>query len=95
MDQVEALLAPLGDLAVDVGTRIVGAILLWIVGKVLIGLAKRGVGAALSRRSVDPTLARYDNYWQVYFDTNRTIREAFGAKGYDVPSQHLDVRTGA
>jgi small conductance mechanosensitive channel len=23
-----------------------------------------------------------DNYWQVYFDTNRMIREAFGAAGY-------------
>jgi len=26
-----------------------------------------------------------DNYWQVYFDTNRTIRETFGAAGYPVP----------
>ncbi len=59
MAQVEALWAPLTDLAVDVGTRIVGAILLWIVGKVLIGLVKRAAGAALSRRAVDPTLARY------------------------------------
>jgi small conductance mechanosensitive channel len=23
-----------------------------------------------------------DNYWQVYFETNRTIRETFGAAGY-------------
>jgi small conductance mechanosensitive channel len=59
MEQVEALLVPLTDLAVDVGTRIVGAIVLWIVGKVLIGLVKRAAAAALSRRGVDPTLARY------------------------------------
>jgi small conductance mechanosensitive channel len=26
-----------------------------------------------------------DNYWQVYFDTNRMIREAFGAAGYPAP----------
>jgi small conductance mechanosensitive channel len=26
-----------------------------------------------------------DNYWQVYFDTNRMIREAFGAAGYPSP----------
>lgn len=25
------------------------------------------------------------NYWQVYFDTNRMIREAFGEAGYPVP----------
>jgi small conductance mechanosensitive channel len=26
-----------------------------------------------------------ENYWQVYFDTNRMIREAFGAAGYPAP----------
>jgi small conductance mechanosensitive channel len=26
-----------------------------------------------------------DNYWQVYFDTNRMIREAFGAAGFPAP----------
>jgi small conductance mechanosensitive channel len=32
------------------------------------------------------------NYWQVYFDTNRTIRETFGAAGYPAPEAHLHVR---
>src|SRR5262245_3312294 len=35
-----------------------------------------------------------DHYWQVYFDTNRTIREAFGAAGFPVPEQHLALRNG-
>ena len=26
-----------------------------------------------------------DHYWQVYFDTNRTIREALGEAGFPVP----------
>ena len=26
-----------------------------------------------------------DHYWQVYFDTNRLIREAFGEAGYPSP----------
>jgi small conductance mechanosensitive channel len=26
-----------------------------------------------------------ENYWQVYFDTNRTIREAFGEAGFPAP----------
>ena len=26
-----------------------------------------------------------DHYWQVYFDTNRTIRESFGAAGFAAP----------
>jgi small conductance mechanosensitive channel len=30
-----------------------------------------------------------DNYWQVYFDTNKAIAETFGAAGYPVP----EVRT--
>jgi small conductance mechanosensitive channel len=33
------------------------------------------------------------HYWQVYFDTNRVIRESFGEAGYPVPEQHYRVRT--
>jgi small conductance mechanosensitive channel len=29
-----------------------------------------------------------DHYWQVYFDTNRVIREEFSRAGYGVPSAH-------
>jgi small conductance mechanosensitive channel len=33
-----------------------------------------------------------DHYWQVYFDTNRAIREVFGAAGFPAPEQHFAVR---
>ena len=33
-----------------------------------------------------------DHYWQVYFDTNRVIREAFGQANFPVPEQHLSLR---
>jgi small conductance mechanosensitive channel len=36
-----------------------------------------------------------DHYWQVYFDTNKVIREAFGAAGYPVPEQHFVLRNQA
>jgi small conductance mechanosensitive channel len=32
------------------------------------------------------------HYWQVYFDTNRAIREAFGEAGFPAPEQHFAVR---
>lgn len=32
------------------------------------------------------------HYWQVYFDTNRAIRETFGAAGYPAAEAHLSVR---
>ena len=35
-----------------------------------------------------------DHYWQVYFDTNRAIRESFGNAGFPVPEQHLVLRNG-
>jgi small conductance mechanosensitive channel len=35
-----------------------------------------------------------DHYWQVYFDTNRAIRESFGSAGFPVPEQHLVLRNG-
>jgi len=28
----------------------------------------------------------------VYFDTNKVIRETFGAAGYPVPEQHFRIR---
>lgn len=33
-----------------------------------------------------------DHYWQVYFDTNRVIRESFGAAKFPIPEQHLALR---
>ena len=35
------------------------------------------------------------HYWQVYFDANRTIREAFGAAGYPAAEAHLHIRQKA
>ena len=34
-----------------------------------------------------------DHYWQVYFDTNKAIADAFGAAGYPVPEEHLHMRS--
>ena len=36
-----------------------------------------------------------DHYWQVYFDSNRLIREFFGEAGFAVPEQHFAVKTHA
>jgi small conductance mechanosensitive channel len=34
-----------------------------------------------------------DQYWQVYFDTNKVIRESFGSAGFPVPEQHFVIRS--
>ncbi len=36
-----------------------------------------------------------DHYWQVYFDTNKAIRETLGAAGYPVPWQQYQIQKGA
>jgi small conductance mechanosensitive channel len=36
-----------------------------------------------------------DHYRQVYFDSNRLIREFFGEAGFAVPEQHFAVKTSA
>lgn len=36
-----------------------------------------------------------DHYWQVYFDTNRAIRDTFGAAGYPVPEAYIRQRMAA
>jgi small-conductance mechanosensitive channel len=78
------------------GLKVLGAIVAWIVGRYLVGLALRLIGVALTRQEVDPTLRPYthtDHYWQVYFDTNKAIADAFGAAGYPVPEEHLRMRS--
>jgi len=35
-----------------------------------------------------------EHYWQVYFDTNRLIRESFTEAEFPVPEQHYAVRGG-
>ncbi|MGA2905507.1 MAG: mechanosensitive ion channel family protein [Candidatus Korobacteraceae bacterium] len=46
-------------LAVALGIRVLEAILLWIVGRWLIGLALRIIGRGMTRQKIDPTLIRY------------------------------------
>lgn len=33
-----------------------------------------------------------EHYWQVYFDTNRMIRETFSKAGFPAPEQHVSLR---
>ena len=41
------------------GLKVVGAIVVWVVGRFLIGLAVRLVSAALEKQRVVPTVLRY------------------------------------
>lgn len=50
--------------------------------------------------SLGPVLAvrpycHNQHYWQVYFDTNRVIRDAFGEAGYPAPEQYVMMRSAA
>jgi small conductance mechanosensitive channel len=45
------------------------------------------------RLAVRPYCANKD-YWQVYFDTNRLIREALDEAGFPAPEQRLRVVQG-
>ncbi|MBI2687547.1 MAG: mechanosensitive ion channel family protein [Acidobacteria bacterium] len=33
-----------------------------------------------------------DHYWQVYFDTNKLLRDSFGEAGYPAPEQQITLR---
>ena len=47
------------DILITVGLKIVGAIVVWVVGRWLIHLAMRLLSAGLTRQKVEPTLIRY------------------------------------
>lgn len=59
MDTVDVWLQKAMSIGTDLGIKILGAIFLWVVGRKLIGFARRLVGRALDRQKVDPTLVRY------------------------------------
>jgi small conductance mechanosensitive channel len=42
-----------------VGLKILGALVLWIIGRWLIALALRLIGSAMTKQKIDPTLIRY------------------------------------
>jgi small conductance mechanosensitive channel len=54
---LQSLTEQLGDLIVVYGLRILGAVLILIVGRILAGLANRGVKRAMVKAKADPTLA--------------------------------------
>lgn len=54
-----ALTSTAGTLLMGFGLKALGAIVVWIVGRWLIGFVVRMLGRALTRQHVDPTLMRY------------------------------------
>ncbi len=47
------------DLAISFGAKLIGAILLWFIGKWLINLAINLLKTSLAKGNVDPTIIRY------------------------------------
>ncbi len=56
---VDNVIATSLPVVIDIGTRILGAIALWIGGRFAIRLIARGVHTRLMRRHIEPTLTRY------------------------------------
>lgn len=59
MDNISHYQSIIFNLAIDVGGKILAAILLWIIGRWLIGVAGRMLQQTMERQKVDPTLMRY------------------------------------
>jgi len=58
-DKINGLVQSGWALAVQLGIRVLEAIVLWIVGRWLIGLALRMIGSGMTKQKIDPTLIRY------------------------------------
>lgn len=56
---LEQLKKVLMEYAVPIGGKIVGAIVLWIIGRIVIGAVQRGFHGTFEKRKLDPTLVRY------------------------------------
>ena len=56
---VNKIMETVMTIGIAFGLKAVGAIVIWVVGRYLIGLAVRLVSASLERQKVDPTVLRY------------------------------------
>ncbi|HEU5462595.1 MAG TPA: mechanosensitive ion channel family protein [Candidatus Binatia bacterium] len=56
---VDQIIQTVTAIGVAFGLKVVGAIVVWVVGRYLIGLAVRLVSSALEKQRVDPTVLRY------------------------------------
>jgi len=56
---MENFLSQAYGFGIDIGGKILGAIVLWIVGRYLVGLVQKLIGVSLNRQKLDPTLVRY------------------------------------
>jgi hypothetical protein len=81
---------------------VIGAIALWVIGRRLIHFGVSVMQGGLRRQPIDSMVIGFlgsavsvTHYWQVYFDTNRVIREAFGEAGFPAPEQLVAVRQSA
>lgn len=59
MEQIDTFGQLAMTYATDIGVKVIAAIIFWIVGRWLIGLAGRLLQQAMERQKVDPTLMRY------------------------------------
>lgn len=59
MDYLENLMGLLQEYGLKVGLTVLGAVAIWIFGRMLISLATKLVDRVLSARSIDETLRRY------------------------------------
>ncbi len=56
---VDTVIATSAPVVIDIGTKILGALALWIGGRFAIRLITKTVHARLERRNIEPTLTRY------------------------------------
>jgi hypothetical protein len=56
------------DRVTVLGMEILGALVLYVIGRWLISLVVNAVQRALVKQRIEPTVMRFTGNWQVYFD---------------------------
>lgn len=59
MGTLSVWLEPLVDSGLDIGLKLLGAVILWFVGRIAIRMVKKTVGVQLEKRKIDATIIRY------------------------------------
>jgi len=82
----------LQELRAKYGLKLIGAVLIILVGKVVAKTIRKLVERAMGRTKTDPMLVSFaEDSWDVCFDTLENVKARLGAAGISIAFPQQDV----
>ena len=105
-EQINEAINKLIDGSINLGGKILGALIIFIIGKFIVNWINKLFAAMLQKRKVDASIQSFlksivnitvrvwvnaADYWGVNFDMNKNVYATFNEKGISFPFPQLTV----